>query len=261
MSVVGMTNLLEAGVHFGHRTNRWNPKMGKYIYTSRKSIYIIDLQKTQKLIEFAYRKVNEVAENGGKVLFVGTKKQAQDPIQVVAERTGMYYVNTRWLGGTLTNYATIKKRIDRMDEIEKMEADGTFDLLPKKEVMQIRKEFAKLERFLGGIRTMKGLPELMIIVNPRKEINAIKEARRLGIPVVGIVDTNCDPDDVDYIIPANDDAVRSVELILNVMGNAICEATGCPMVTFPEKKRENHTSSNKKENNTTREARPSSDSK
>lgn len=261
MSVVGMTNLLEAGVHFGHRTNRWNPKMGKYIYTSRKSIYIIDLQKTQKLIEFAYRKVNEVAENGGKVLFVGTKKQAQDPIQVVAERTGMYYVNTRWLGGTLTNYATIKKRIDRMDEIEKMEADGTFELLPKKEVMQIRKEFAKLERFLGGIRTMKGLPELMIIVNPRKEINAIREARRLGIPVVGIVDTNCDPDDVDYIIPANDDAVRSVELILNVMGNAICEATGCPMVTFPEKKRENHTNNNRRDNNTTREARPSSDSK
>ncbi|MFV0499671.1 MAG: 30S ribosomal protein S2 [Bacilli bacterium] len=245
MSVVAMTNLLEAGVHFGHRTNRWNPKMGKYIYTSRKSIYIIDLQKTQKLIEFAYRKVNEIAENVGKVLFVGTKKQSQDPIQVVAERTGMHYVNTRWLGGTLTNYSTIKKRIDRMDEIEKMEADGVFELLPKKEVIQIRKEYAKLDRFLGGIRGMKGLPELLIIVNPRKEINAIKEARRLGIPVVGIVDTNCDPDDVDYVIPANDDAVRSVELILNVLGNAICEANGCDMITFVEKKRETNDKSDR----------------
>ncbi len=244
MSVVGMTNLLEAGVHFGHKTNRWNPKMGKYIYTSRKTagksaskaIYIIDLQKTQKLIEFAYAKVNEVAENGGKVLFVGTKKQAQDPMRTVAERTGMYYVNTRWLGGTLTNFTTIKKRIDRMDEIEKMETDGIFDLLPKKEVMQIRKEYAKLERFLGGIRDMKKVPDLVFVVNPRKEINAINEARILGIPVVGIVDTNCDPDDVDYVIPANDDAVRSVELIANVMGNAICEATGCPMMAFVEKK-------------------------
>ncbi len=247
MSVVGMTNLLEAGVHFGHKTNRWNPKMGKYIYTSRKTsgrgpnkaIYIIDLQKTQKLIEFAYAKVNEVAQNGGSVLFVGTKKQAQDPVKAVAERTGMFYVNTRWLGGTLTNFKTIKKRIERMDEIEKMEEDGIFDVLPKKEVMQIKKEYAKLERFLGGIRTMNKLPKLMFVVNPRKEINAIREARILGIPVVGIVDTNCDPDDVDYVIPANDDAVRSVELILNVMGNAICEANGCPMVEFIEKKEDN----------------------
>ncbi len=236
MSVVGMTNLLEAGVHFGHKTNRWNPKMGKYIYTSRKSIYIIDLQKTQKLIEFAYRQVNEIAANGGKVLFVGTKKQAQDPIKAVAERTEMFYVNTRWLGGTLTNYKTIKKRIDRMDEIEKMEADGIFDLLPKKEVIQIRKEYAKLDRFLGGIRKMTKLPDLLFVVNPRKEINAIKEARILGIPVIGIVDTNCDPDDVDFVIPANDDAVRSVELILNVMGNAVCEANGCPIIEFIEKK-------------------------
>ncbi len=236
MSVVGMTNLLEAGVHFGHKTNRWNPKMGKYIYTARKSIYIIDLQKTQKLIEFAYSQVNEIAQRGGKVLFVGTKKQAQDPIRVVAERTGMFYVNTRWLGGTLTNYQTIKKRIDRMDQIEKMEADGIFDLLPKKEVIQIKKEYDKLNRFLGGIRDMKKLPDLLFVVNPRKEINAINEARRLGIPVIGIVDTNCDPDDVDFVIPANDDAVRSVELILNVMGNAICEANGCPVVVFDEKK-------------------------
>ncbi len=247
MSVVGMTNLLEAGVHFGHKTNRWNPKMGKYIYTSRKTtgrgpnkaIYIIDLQKTQKLIEFAYSKVNEVAADGGSVLFVGTKKQAQDPVKAVAERTGMFYVNTRWLGGTLTNFKTIKKRIERMDEIEKMEEDGIFDVLPKKEVMQIRKEYAKLDRFLGGIRTMKKLPKLMFVVNPRKEINAIREARILGIPVVGIVDTNCDPDDVDFVIPANDDAVRSVELILNVMGNAICEVNGCPMIEFIEKKDDN----------------------
>ncbi len=241
MSVVGMSNLLEAGVHFGHKTNRWNPKMDKYIYTSRKSIYIIDLQKTQKLIENAYSVVSEIAERGGSVLFVGTKKQAQDPVKVVAERTGMHYVNTRWLGGTLTNFHTIKSRINRMTEIEKMEADGIFDVLPKKEVIQIKKEFDKLNRFLGGIRNMKKVPELVFVVNPEKEINAVLEARKLGIPVVGIVDTNCDPDLVDVIIPANDDAVRSVELICNVMGNAICEHNGCDVIVFEEVKRPERT--------------------
>ncbi len=241
MSVVGMSNLLEAGVHFGHKTNRWNPKMGKYIYTSRKSIYIIDLQKTQKLIEFAYSQVAAVAENGGQVLFVGTKKQAQDPVRVVAERTGMHYVNSRWLGGTLTNFNTIKSRINRMTEIEKMEEEGTFSVLPKKEVIQIKKEYDKLNRFLGGIRNMKKVPDLLFIVNPEKELNAIKEAKILGIPVVGIVDTNCDPDLVDYVIPANDDAVRSVELIANVMGNAICEHKGCQVMVFEEVKRETDT--------------------
>lgn len=240
MAVVSMTNLLEAGVHFGHKTKRWNPKMAKYIYTTRNGIYIIDLQNTQKQIESVYKTVNEIAQEGGKVLFVGTKKQAQESIKNVALRTSMHYVNSRWLGGTLTNYKTIKNRIKRMEEIEQMEENGIFDVLPKKEVMMLRKEYDKLQRFLGGIREMTSLPQVLFVVNPGKEINAVREARKLGILVIGIVDTNCDPDDVDIVIAANDDAVRSIDLILNVVGNAICEANGCEIMTFAENKSNNY---------------------
>ena len=229
MTVVSMSYLLEAGVHFGHQTKRWNPKMKEYIFTARDDIYIIDLQKTAKLIEEAYAELKKIAENGGKVLFVGTKKQAQEAAKEEAERTNMFYVNERWLGGTLTNFRTIRKRIGRLEEIEKMEQDGIFEQLPKKEVIKIRKEYDKLNKYLCGIRNMKKVPEAVVIVDPHKEINAIKEARRLHIPVFGLVDTNCDPDLVDYVIPANDDAIRSVKLILGVLNNAVAEVVGAPL--------------------------------
>ncbi len=223
MGAVSMKQLLEAGVHFGHQTRRWNPKMKEYIFTERNGIYIIDLQKTVKKVDEAYNFIKEVAAEGKDVLFVGTKKQAQDSIKEEAERVGMYYVNNRWLGGMLTNFKTIKKRIARMDQIEKMEEDGTFDLLPKKEVSKLRIEKEKLDKFLGGIRELKGTPGAMFVVDPRKEKIAISEAHKLGIPVVAIVDTNCDPDEVDYVIPGNDDAIRAVKLIAGAMADAIIE--------------------------------------
>lgn len=232
MAVVSMSYLLEAGVHFGHQKRRWNPKMGEYIYTSRDDIYIIDLQKTAKKIEEAYAAMKEIAENDGKVLFVGTKKQAQEAAEESAVRTGMYFVNERWLGGTLTNFKTIRSRIKRLEEIEKMEADGTFELLPKKEVIKIKKEYDKLNKNLRGIREMKKLPNALVIVDPRKEEIAIREARKLNIPVFGVVDTNCDPDMVDYVIPGNDDAVRSVKLMIGVLTNAIAEVTGKEMIDY-----------------------------
>ena len=232
MTVVSMNYLLEAGVQFGHQKRRWNPKMKEYIFTTRDDIYIIDLQKTVKKLEEAYNAMKEIAANGGKVLYVGTKKQAQEAAEECATRTGMYFVNERWLGGTLTNFKTIRSRIRRMEEIEKMETDGTFEALPKKEVIQIKKEYEKLNKNLRGIREMKKLPQAMVIVDPRKEDIAIKEARILGIPVFGIVDTNCDPDMVDYVIPANDDAVRSVKLLIGVLTNAIAEANGNEVIDF-----------------------------
>ena len=232
MTVVSMNYLLEAGVHFGHQKRRWNPKMKEYIYTTRDDIYIIDLQKTARAIEKAYAALQEIAENGGKVLFVGTKKQAQEAAEENATRTNMYFINERWLGGTLTNFKTIKSRIRRMEEIEKMETDGTFDLLPKKEVAGLRKEYEKLNKNLRGIRDMKKIPDALIIVDPRKEEIAIKEARILGIPVFGIVDTNCDPDMVDYVIPGNDDAVRSVKLVIGALTNAIAEANGNEVIDY-----------------------------
>ena len=223
MSVISMKQLLEAGVHFGHQTRRWNPKMAEYIFTERNGIYIIDLQKTVKKIEEAYAFVKEVAESGKEVLFVGTKKQAQDSIKEEAERVGMYWVNARWLGGMLTNFKTIKKRIDRLEQLTKMEEDGTFDLLPKKEVINLKAERDKLEKYLGGIKDMKKLPGALFVVDPRKEKIAIAEAHKLGIPVVAIVDTNCDPEDVDYVIPGNDDAIRAVRLIAGAMADAVIE--------------------------------------
>ena len=232
MTVVSMNYLLEAGVQFGHQKRRWNPKMKEYIFTTRDDIYIIDLQKTVKKLEEAYEAMKEIAANGGKVLYVGTKKQAQEAAEECATRTGMYFVNERWLGGTLTNFKTIRSRIRRMEEIEKMETDGTFEALPKKEVIQIKKEYEKLNKNLRGIREMKKLPQAIIIVDPRKEDIAIKEARILGIPVFGIVDTNCDPDMVDYVIPGNDDAVRSVKLLIGVLTNAVAEANGNEVVDF-----------------------------
>ena len=232
MAIVSMNYLLEAGVHFGHQRRRWNPKMKEFIYTTRDDIYIIDLQKTVKKLEEAYEAMKGIAEAGGKVLFVGTKKQAQEAAEECAVRTNMYFVNERWLGGTLTNFKTIRSRIKRMDDIDKMEADGTFDLLPKKEVIQIKKEYAKLDKNLRGIREMKRLPQALVIVDPRKEENAIKEARILGIPVFGIVDTNCDPDLVDYVIPGNDDAVRAVKLLLGVLTNAIAEVNGNEVIDY-----------------------------
>lgn len=224
MAVVSMKQLLEAGVHFGHQTRRWNPKMGEYIFTERNGIYIIDLQKTVKKIEEAYAFVRDAVMNGGEVLFVGTKKQAQDSVMEEAERCGMYYVKSRWLGGMLTNYKTIKFRIARLKELHTMEEDGTFDLLPKKEVIKLRHEMEKLETNLGGIKDMHGVPDVLFIVDPKKERNAILEARKLKIPIVAIVDTNCDPDEVDYIIPGNDDAIRAVKLIASVIANAVIEA-------------------------------------
>ena len=224
MSVISMKQLLEAGVHFGHQTRRWNPKMKKYIFTERNGIYIIDLQKTVKKVEEAYNWVKELAANGGTMLFVGTKKQAQDSVKEEAERSGMYYVNHRWLGGTLTNFETIQKRIGRLKEIEKMAEDGTFDVLPKKEVVQLKKEQERLEKFLGGIKNMKQLPDALFIIDPRKERIAVAEAKKLNIPIVGIVDTNCDPDEIDVVIPANDDAIRAVKLLTGKMADAILEA-------------------------------------
>ena len=232
MTVVSMNYLLEAGVHFGHQKRRWNPKMKEYIYTTRDDIYIIDLQKTARAIERAYAALQEIAENGGKVLFVGTKKQAQEAAEENATRTNMYFINERWLGGTLTNFKTIKSRIRRMEEIEKMEEDGTFDLLPKKEVAGLRKEYEKLNKNLRGIRDMKKVPDALVIVDPRKEEIAIKEARILGIPVFGIVDTNCDPDMVDYVIPGNDDAVRAVKLVIGALTNAIAVANGNEVIDY-----------------------------
>ena len=232
MPVVSMSYLLEAGVHFGHQTKRWNPKMKEYIFTARDDIYIIDLQKTVKKIEEAYEALKEIAAKGGKVIFVGTKKQAQESALEEAKRSDSYYVTKRWLGGTLTNFKTIRRRINRLDQIEKMEKDGTFDKLPKKEVVKIRKEYEKLNSYFCGLREMKRLPQAMIIVDPKKEINAINEARKLGIPVFGIVDTNCDPDLVDYVIPGNDDAIRAVKIVLGVLNNAICEATGKPLEDY-----------------------------
>lgn len=226
MTVVSMSYLLEAGVHFGHQKRRWNPKMKEYIYTSRDDIYIIDLQKTVKQIEEAYAELKKIAENGGTFLYVGTKKQAMEAMEENAKRTNMFFVNERWLGGTLTNFRTIRNRIKRLDEIEKMEEDGIFEALPKKEVIKIRKEYDKLNKNLRGIRNMKKVPNALIIVDPRAEETAIKEARKLKIPVFGIVDTNCDPDMVDYVIPANDDAVRAVKLVIGALTNAIAEVNG-----------------------------------
>ena len=232
MAVVSMSYLLEAGVHFGHQTKRWNPKMKEYIFTTRDDIYIIDLQKTVSKIEEAYAEINKIAANGGTFLFVGTKKQAQEAAKENAERTNSYYVTERWLGGTLTNFRTIRSRVKRLEQIEKMENDGTFDVLPKKEVIELKKEYEKLNKLLCGIRAMDKLPQAMIIVDPKKEINAIREARKLNIPIFGIVDTNCDPDDVDYVIPGNDDAVRAVKVVLGVLGNAIAEANGGEIIDY-----------------------------
>ena len=223
MGVVQMKQLLEAGVHFGHQTRRWNPKMAEYIFTERNGIYIIDLQKTVKMIEEAYYFTRDVAAEGGSVLIVGTKKQAQEAIKEEAERTGMYYVNARWLGGMLTNFKTIKKRISRLFQLDKMAEDGTMELLPKKEVIKLNLEKERLEKFLGGIKNMQNLPSAMFVVDPRKEKNAIAEAHKLGIPVIAIVDTNCDPEEADYPIPGNDDAIRAVKLIVSTIGNAILE--------------------------------------
>ena len=240
MGVISMKALLEAGVHFGHQTRRWNPKMGRYIYTSRNGIHIIDLQKSSELIDKAYKALFDIAAEGGTVLFVGTKKQSQDPIKEAAVRSGQYFVTQRWLGGTLTNFKTIKRSIKKLHDLYKMESDGTFDVLPKKEVIGLRKDMARLEKFLGGIKDMKKIPAALFIVDPRKERNAILEARKLHIPVFGIVDTNCDPDDVDYIIPANDDALRSVRLIVNKMADAVVEANGgivIPIVQEPKREK------------------------
>ncbi|TXL67708.1 30S ribosomal protein S2 [Cerasibacillus terrae] len=223
MSIISMKQLLEAGVHFGHQTRRWNPKMKKYIFTERNGIYIIDLQKTVKKVEKAYNFVKDVAANGGSVLFVGTKKQAQKTVAEEATRSGMYYVNQRWLGGTLTNFKTIRKSINRLKSIERMEEDGTFEVLPKKEVVDLLKEKERLMKFLGGIKDMKKLPDAIFVIDTRKERNAIAEARKLNIPIIGIVDTNCDPDEVDYVIPANDDAIRAVKLLTSKMADAILE--------------------------------------
>ena len=226
MAVVSMNLLLESGVHFGHQTKRWNPKMKEYIFTSRDEIYIIDLQKTAKKIEEAYAALYEIAKNGGKVIYVGTRKQAQEATKEEALKSDSYYITERWLGGTLTNFKTIRRRVKRLEQIEKMEEDGTFDVLPKKEVVGLKKEYAKLNKLLCGIRNMDKLPQAMFIVDPSKEEIAIREARKLNIPVFGIVDTNCDPDMVDYVIPANDDAIRAVKLIIGVMNNAVIEANG-----------------------------------
>ena len=223
MAVVSMKQLLEAGVHFGHQTRRWNPKMAQYIYMERNGIYIIDLQKTVKKLDEAYNFVRDTAANGGSILFVGTKKHAQDAIKEEAERVGMYYVNARWLGGMLTNFKTMRTRIDRLAQLRKMQEDGTFDMLPKKEVVKLTNEIAKLEKYLGGVKEMKKLPSALFIIDPRKERNAIAEARKLNIPIVAIVDTNCDPDEIDYVIPGNDDAIRAIRLISQAMANAVVE--------------------------------------
>ena len=222
-NVVSMKALLEAGVHFGHQTRRWNPKMAPYIYTERNGIYIVDLQKTVRKLEEAYSFVRELAENGQTILFVGTKKQAQEAIREEAQRCGQYYVNARWLGGMMTNFKTMRTRVDRLNQLKTMQADGTFDMLPKKEVMKHLGEIEKLEKYLGGVKDMKKLPGALFIVDTRKERNAIAEAHKLGIPVVAIADTNCDPDEIDYVIPGNDDAIRAIKLIASVMANAVQE--------------------------------------
>ena len=224
MSVISMKQLLEAGVHFGHQTRRWNPKMAPYIYTERNGIYIIDLQKSVGMGDDAYKAVADIAADGGTILFVGTKKQAQDAIAVEAERCGMYYVNERWLGGMLTNFKTIQSRIARLKAIETMEQDGTFEVLPKKEVIELKKELAKLQKNLGGIKEMKRLPDAIFIVDPKKERICVQEAHTLGIPLIGICDTNCDPEELDYVIPGNDDAIRAVKLIVSKMADAVIEA-------------------------------------
>ena len=224
MSVISMKQLLEAGVHFGHQTRRWNPKMAPYIYTERNGIYIIDLQKSVGMVDDAYKAVADIAADGGTILFVGTKKQAQDAIQTEAERCGMFYVNERWLGGMLTNFKTIQSRIARLKEIEAMEADGTFDVLPKKEVIKLKKEMAKLQKNLGGIKEMKKLPDAIFVVDPKKERICVQEAHALGITLIGIADTNCDPEELDYVIPGNDDAIRAVKLIVSKMADAVIEA-------------------------------------
>ncbi|ADL68939.1 30S ribosomal protein S2 [Thermoanaerobacterium thermosaccharolyticum] len=234
MSVISMKQLLEAGVHFGHQTRRWNPKMAPYIFTERNGIYIIDLQKTVKKIEEAYDFIKEVVSNNGTVLFVGTKKQAQDSVKEEAERCGMYYVNQRWLGGMLTNYKTIRSRVERLKELKRMEEDGTFDVLPKKEVIKLKKEKEKLEKYLGGIENMNGIPSVLFVVDPKKEAIAIAEAKNLDIPIVAIVDTNCDPEEVDYPIPGNDDAIRAVKLIASKIADAVIEAKQGEQLTAVE---------------------------
>ena len=234
MAVVSMKQLLEAGVHFGHQTRRWNPKMATYIYTERNGIYIIDLQKTVKKLEEAYAFVRDLAASGESLLFVGTKKQAQDAIREEAERVGMFYVNARWLGGMLTNFKTMRTRIDRLAQLRKMQEDGTFAMLPKKEVIKHQGEIEKLEKYLGGVKNMKKLPGALFIVDPRKERNAILEARKLHIPIVAIVDTNCDPDEVDYVIPGNDDAIRAIRLIAQTMANAVVEGRQGEEMTMTE---------------------------
>ena len=244
MAVVSMSYLLEAGVHFGHQTKRWNPKMKEYIYNSRDDIYIIDLQKTVEKMEEAYQVLNKIATDGGKVLFVGTKKQAQEVCKEEATRSGMYYMTERWLGGTLTNFKTIRRRINRLEEIEKMEKDGTFDKLPKKEVVGLKKEYEKLNKNLCGIREMTRLPQAVIIVDSTKEYNAIHEANLLGIPVFGLIDTNCDPDGVDYVLPGNDDAVRSIKVVLGALTNALVEANGGVVVDYVGEEKEQKNSKN-----------------
>ena len=241
MAVVSMKQLLEAGVHFGHQTRRWNPKMAEYIFTERNGIYIIDLQKTVRKLEEAYNFIRELSENGESVLFVGTKKQAQDSVREEAERAGAYFVNARWLGGMMTNFTTIRHRIDRLRQLRAMEEDGTFDLLPKKEVIKLKLEIEKLEKFMGGIKYMKKLPGALFIVDPRKERIAVAEAKKLGIPIVAIVDTNCDPDEIDYVIPGNDDALRAVKLISATMANAIIEGREGQMGAEEAEAKENET--------------------
>ena len=239
MAVVSMKQLLEAGVHFGHQTRRWNPKMATYIYTERNGIYIIDLQKTVKKLEEAYNFVKDMSGSGQSLLFVGTKKQAQDAIREEATRCGMYYVNARWLGGMMTNFKTMRTRVDRLNQLKKWQEDGTFDKLPKKEVMKLMGEIFKLEKYLGGVVEMRKLPGALFVVDPRKERNAINEARKLNIPIVAIVDTNCDPDEIDYVIPGNDDAIRAIKLISSVMANAVQEGRqGVDAAPVPEKAEE-----------------------
>ncbi len=236
MSVIAMKQLLEAGVHFGHQTRRWNPKMAEYIFAERNGIYIIDLQKTVKKMDEAYEKISEILKDGGEILFVGTKKQAQEAIKEEADRCGMYYVNHRWLGGMLTNFGTIQTRIKRLKQLEKMANDGTFDVLPKKEVAGLTLEMKKLEANIGGIKEMKRIPDVIFIVDPRKERIAIQEARTLGIPVAAIVDTNCDPDEIDFVIPGNDDAIRAVKLIAGKIADAVIESRqGVSYATADEK--------------------------
>ena len=249
MAVVSKSILLEAGVHFGHQTKRWNPKMKPYIYGSRDDIYIVDLEKTVSGMEAAYEEMKNIASNGGTFLFVGTKKQAGEVVKEEAERSKSFYVTERWLGGTLTNFRTIRKRVSRLEEIENMEKNGVFDVLPKKEVIKLKKEYEKLNRLLCGIREMVKLPQAMIIIDSKKEINAIREARKLNIPVIGLIDTNCDPDDVDFVIPGNDDAVRAIKVVIGALNNAICEANGLEIVDYvtEEEKVEEKTSPKEEE--------------